>query len=138
MLNRREAFTATLLANGHVLVAGGHGPESVVTSGELYDPTANRWAMTADMTLARAGHTATLLRNGTVLVIGGFFLGNLRSAELYTPPGAQGSVPAPSTLHSQLAGLNAPLVGGAVLLAGVVVVFLLARLMTGRRRANLR
>ena len=138
MINGREAFSATLLANGHVLVAGGDGPASVVTSGELYDPTANRWAATADMTLARAGHTATLLRNGSVLVIGGFFLGNLRSAELYTPPGAQGSVPAPSTLHSQLAGLNAPLVGGAVLLAGVVVVFLLGRLITGRRRANLR
>jgi hypothetical protein len=104
-------------------VAGGDGPASVVTSSEQYDPTANRWAMTADMTLARAGHTATLLRNGSVLAIGGFFLGNLRSAELYTPPGAQGP------------GLNAPLAGGAVLLAGVVAVFLLARLMTGRRRA---
>jgi N-acetylneuraminic acid mutarotase len=134
MINGREAFSATLLANGHVLVAGGDGPASVVTSGELYDPTANRWAATADMKLARAGHIATLLRNGSVLVIGGFFLGNLRSAELYTPPGAQAAVPAPSTLHSQLAGLNAPLVGGAVLLMGVVVVFLLARL-TGRRRA---
>jgi N-acetylneuraminic acid mutarotase len=137
MINGREAFSATLLANGHVLVAGGDGPASVVTSGELYDPTANRWAATADMKLARAGHIATLLRNGSVLVIGGFFLGNLRSAELYTPPGAQASVPAVSTAstpRSQFAGLNAALVGGAVLLTGVVVVFLLARL-AGRRRA---
>ncbi|GAC1473834.1 MAG: hypothetical protein PVSMB3_09720 [Candidatus Dormibacteraceae bacterium] len=133
MLNGREAFSATLLANGHVLVAGGYGPESVVTSGEVYDPTANRWAATADMKLARAGHIATLLRNGSVLVIGGFFLGNMRSAELYTPP-PMAKAPAKSGSGSQLAWLNAPLVCGAVLLAVVVIVLLFTRLRGGRRR----
>lgn len=88
----REAYSATVLPDGLVLVAGGYGPQWVVASADLYDPVTDSWAAAADMQVARAGATATLLKNGSVLVIGGSFLGNLSSAELYRPPpGGQAS-----------------------------------------------
>jgi N-acetylneuraminic acid mutarotase len=84
----RYGATATLLASGKVLVAGGQGapvndqmPETgVLASAELYDPAAGTWSPTGSLLTVRAGHTATLLPNGKVLVIGGG-----TSAELYDP-----------------------------------------------------
>jgi len=59
---QREWHTATRLANGKVLVAGGWdldpGPLSSV---ELYDPGTNVWSVGASMAQLRTGHTATLL-----------------------------------------------------------------------------
>jgi Galactose oxidase, central domain len=85
----RYSSSATLLANGKVLVAGGATGESgfgQVASAELYDPATGAWTFTGSMSFARSLHTATLLRNGQVLVAGG--LSNqvpLQSAELYNP-----------------------------------------------------
>ena len=77
----RTGHTATLLANGKVLIAGGANG-GLLASAELYDPTAGKFTATGSMTLARQGHTATLLPNGEVLIIGG---GGGASAELYDP-----------------------------------------------------
>jgi uncharacterized delta-60 repeat protein len=84
----RSAHTATLLATGKVLVAGGAGDPSVTATAELYDPSdGGQWFGSATSTVARALHTTTLLPNGQVLVAGGSngttTLGN---AELYDPP----------------------------------------------------
>jgi len=80
----RLSHTATLLANGEVLVAGGRtyapGP---LAEAELYNPSTGVWTTTGSMNTARAGHTGTLLQNGQVLVAGGDSTGT--SAELYTP-----------------------------------------------------
>ena len=68
----RYVHTATLLANGKVLVAGG---ENFITgylgSAELYDPATGIWTATGSMGTEREYHTATLLANGKVLVAGG-------------------------------------------------------------------
>jgi N-acetylneuraminic acid mutarotase len=83
----RLYHTATLLANGTVLVAGGSGTEWFA-SAELYDPAAGTFAVTGNMTVARDYHTATLLLNGKVLITGGYDGGSgqtLASAELYDP-----------------------------------------------------
>jgi len=82
--------TATLLANGQVLVAGGlvPGPNgSALGSAELYDPVSGTFAPTAGMNESRQAHTATLLWDGRVLVVAGVNNGPeiLASAELYTP-----------------------------------------------------
>jgi N-acetylneuraminic acid mutarotase len=72
----RIAFTATLLRNGKVLVAGGAAPDSYQTiegiaSAELYDPARGTWTLTGSMATRRWDHTATLLPGGRVLVAGG-------------------------------------------------------------------
>lgn len=71
MTQARDSFTATLLPDGRVLVAGGDDGDRLA-SAELYDPATGRWTATGDMPEPYGGsHTATLLPNGTVLVAGG-------------------------------------------------------------------
>ena len=116
MKNARGAYTATLLANGLVLVAGGDSAPYTnsiagINGAELYDPSTGTFALTGSMTSPRYAHTATLLPNGKVLVTGG--LGNggsgkpppvLASAELYDPAAgtfaATGNMLAPRTNHT--------------------------------------
>ncbi len=71
MSTSRRRFTATLLPNGKVLVAGGYGGSGVTSTAELYDPKSGLFALTGTMNAARANHTATLLRDGKVLIAGG-------------------------------------------------------------------
>jgi N-acetylneuraminic acid mutarotase len=83
----RNAATATVLANGRVLVAGGlgsdHGP---LAAAELYDPTGGFWILAGGMTSGRSSHTATLLTDGTVLAAGGTTGSqSLRNSERYDP-----------------------------------------------------
>ena len=95
MARARADHTATLLASGQVLVAGGSGGGSAVqASAELYDPASNTWSTTDSMATARNLHTATLLRSGKTLVAGGLDSSDIggpqvpnvfASAELYDP-----------------------------------------------------
>jgi hypothetical protein len=95
LLEARAQHTATLLADGRVLVAGGRGRDATDTlaSTELFDPKTNAWAKGPTMTTPRAGHTATLLDDGRVLVVGGTApardgsarLDALETAELFDP-----------------------------------------------------
>ena len=82
----REGHTATLLADGRVLVAGGYGGSSIDTSTEIYDPAMGTWTSTGEMRAPRSGHTAVRLLDGRVLVAGGFStLSGGIGAELYDP-----------------------------------------------------
>lgn len=73
----RFSHSATLLANGTVLVAGGCSARSgdtnrALRSAEIYDPATNKWTVVKPMTDIRFGHTALRLKNNNkVLVIGG-------------------------------------------------------------------
>jgi N-acetylneuraminic acid mutarotase len=81
--------TATLIAGGRVLIAGGNGttPGEATSVAELYDPATATWSLAGSMATARVLHTATLLPNGKVLVTGGYndVSGYLQSAELFDP-----------------------------------------------------
>jgi len=87
----RNGHTATLLANGLVLVAGGTSSNgTILASAELYDLISGKWTITGSMAAARNNHTATLLPDGEVLVAGGIGTDNpqspcLATAELYNP-----------------------------------------------------
>ena len=86
MNQRRTGHTATRLADGKVLVAGGTGPSGYLASSELYDPATGAWTATGSMNDARYLHTATLLANGKVLIAAGFASADsLATSELYDP-----------------------------------------------------
>ncbi len=70
MTAARTNHTATLLADGRVLVAGGYGSD-FLSSAELYDHASGTFVTTGMMTTARSDHAATLLANGKVLITGG-------------------------------------------------------------------
>jgi len=64
---KRSAHTATLLADGRVLLAGGDAEGSA----EIYDPASGESTPAGNLSTARSGHTATLLSDGRVLIAGG-------------------------------------------------------------------
>ena len=72
LIGGRLRHTATLLATGNVLVAGGLDASGYPpASAQVYDPAAGTWTATGSLSGGRAYHTATLLLNGKVLVTGG-------------------------------------------------------------------
>src|SRR6266849_4095680 len=88
MRNVRFAATATLLANGQVLIAGGVAHEGTSSAtAELYDPATRGFALTGGLLTGRSRHTATLLQTGKVLIAGGIDKDGkpVRAAELYDP-----------------------------------------------------
>jgi len=84
LLAAHDEHTATALADGRVLVAGGND----LASAEIYNPATGAWTPTGDLHFARLNHTATRLADGRVLVVGGVdptSFTPLDSAELYNP-----------------------------------------------------
>jgi len=87
----RSDHTATLLANGKVLLAGGSdGTGATLVSTMLFDPATTTFAAGPPLSFARERHSATLLASGKVLLAGGraFSAGSyaaLVSAEIYDP-----------------------------------------------------
>jgi len=90
MAEARDDHTATLLADGRVLVVGGRdqsGKPVGVT--EIYDPAAQEFLLGPALQAPRFNHSATLLPDGSVLIVGGEMeahrLDALDSAELIVP-----------------------------------------------------
>jgi uncharacterized protein (TIGR03437 family) len=106
-------YTATLLADGQVLVAGGvdYISEQRVSAEELFDPISGKWTVTSPLISGRSSHTATLLQNGEVLVAGGVDARldvcppRRRSAELYNPTTGSGTLASVSAASFSLMGL---------------------------------
>jgi hypothetical protein len=91
MTANRGGHTATLLATGKVLIAGGSDGDLTGTglaSAELFDPSAGTFTPTGSMSVGRYLHTATQLQDGRVLVVGGALTsaaGPVATAEIYDP-----------------------------------------------------
>jgi len=82
----RAGHTATRLADGRILVAGGRNGDQALGTAEIYDQATGSFGPAFTMIAARSAHSATLLPNNTVLVAGG--LDNawlpLSSTEIYS------------------------------------------------------
>lgn len=93
-----DGFTATLLDDGRVLIAGGWDGNNFVDppwtyerAASLFDPATGTTTPTGPLNVGRAGHVAARLSGGRILVIGGTGvmtrteMQNLTSAEIYDP-----------------------------------------------------
>lgn len=118
MATARGLHTATRLASGKVLVAGGlmDNIGTQLASAELFDGTSS-FAATGAMTTPRDRHTATLLPSGQVLFTGGMGAGApVSSAELFDGTSsfaATGAMTVPRYIHTAIL-----LPSGKVLVAG--------------------
>src|SRR5437867_2486212 len=102
----RAEHTATLLANGTVLIAGGRDAAGQpLASPEVYDPTTRTFSLAPSaLVVPRQDHTATLLPDRRVLVAGGSNAsGALDSAELYDPTAGTVSPAGPLSVPRTLA-----------------------------------
>ena len=118
----RVAHTATLLADGRVLIVGGRG-EKVNASAEVFDPKTLRFTETGSLITARYKHTAGLLPDGRVLIAGGSderdWQGNLNSAEIFDPKTGKFSATSPlNESRFKLPEQAVQLSSGALLVAG--------------------
>lgn len=129
----RANHTATLLADGRILVTGGlNSFGRGIAGAEIYSPATNSWSPAGRMREARYHHTATLLPNRRVLVAGGHQLTGdgstvaLSSAELYDPAtnswlaAPRMSVPRDNHTATSLPGGRVLVVGGGTRTAGFV------------------
>ena len=114
----RTQHTATLLADGRVLIVGGSTSVEALASAEIYDPAAGSFVAAASLASPRTGHTSTMLPSGKVLIVGGENSGGaLASAQLYDPTtntfSSTGSMTTPRSGHTATLLAN-----GKVLIAG--------------------
>ena len=127
MGTERASHTATLLANGKVLITGGYNNTEVLATAELFDPATGTFTSTGAMSTPRFSHTATLLADGKVLVTGGSSdlgalstannSGDLATAELFDP--ATGTFTATGTMKEVRSEHTATLLAnGRVLVVG--------------------
>lgn len=108
MTTALTSHSATLLANGQLLFAGGvicsADDCSYLASAEIFNPVTRRFAAVGKMIGARDSHTATLLTDGTVLLAGGRSTDALSTVEIYNPDTgrftAAGAMGAPRFFHT--------------------------------------
>ncbi len=81
----RLSHSATLLADGKVLVAG--GTDANQSTAEVYDPANDAWTPVGNLKVPRFAHSALRLSDGKVLISGGHAsgVGDCSIAELYDP-----------------------------------------------------
>jgi len=87
MTARRGDPSATLLADGDVLIAGGADRDTPggISSAEVFHAASMTFRTVGPMHFARISHTSTLLDDGRVLIVGGRGERVNASAEIYDP-----------------------------------------------------
>ncbi|WP_437278577.1 kelch repeat-containing protein [Sorangium sp. So ce375] len=121
MSNKRAQHTATLLASGKVVIAGGRSYSSStivnLQSAEIFDPTSTLWVMAPSMAHAHIGTFATRLYDGRVLAAGTDDWLN-RAGDLYDPTTNTWTSVAPMTRAHAWGSTVTGFVNNKVLVAG--------------------
>ena len=126
MATARVMHTATLLADGRVLIAGGYSSSQTgLASAEVWDPATGHFSPTGGLSAGRGNQTATRLGDGRVLVAGGFTAfpgGALASAEVHEP--TTGSFTSVASMGAPRGDHTATMLNdGTVLVAGGFTAF---------------
>ena len=104
------SHTATLMADGKVLVTGGNGGgiggDYIVAHSDRFDPSIGGWRPAGDLLEARYGHAATLLPNGDVLISGGETQSSHYPTLQYTTLGSTERFEAATGRWTEAASLN--------------------------------
>jgi hypothetical protein len=123
MTTPRAAHSATLLMNGHVLIAGGctqgtcdSGPAT--QTAEIFDPQTRGFTVIGRLVQPRLSHAAVQLEDGAVMLLGGWVSGRVTvSTERFDPTtGTFNS--APDMLEPRADFSATVLKDGRVLIAG--------------------
>jgi hypothetical protein len=105
----RYTHTATLLADGRVLIVGGVDEAGQrLTSVEIWDPATETFGPAGPMAQPRWQHASTLLADGRVLLVGGDRDGQPVTAETWDPADGAFS-PAGSLPGSSAGGFHVPI-----------------------------
>ena len=122
MTAARTEHTATLLADGTVLVAGGKNTKDYLETAEISDPSkpaASAWTAAISMFKSRWGHAASALKDGRVLITGGFVsMDSTTSIVLYDPKTKSWQVPGAMMSVARRYHTSTLLNNGKVLLIG--------------------
>jgi hypothetical protein len=125
MTEARNSPTATLLADGRVLVTGGRNWDAdgnlvILASAEIFDPATNTFErLSTPMNDSRWVHTATRLQDGRVLILGGLTQGRgLASGEVFDPVTRE-FTGVGAMAHARNYHTATPLPNGQVLIVGV-------------------
>lgn len=85
---RDYTASAVLMADGNVLISGGHDGHQFLETAEIYYPKENVFKPTGSMNEKRYQHFSFLLNNGEIVIVGGNSIGNKRNikdVEIYKP-----------------------------------------------------
>jgi Kelch motif len=115
MRSARVDHSATLPADGRVLITGGRDAVGAVNTIEVFDPASGAFTAGPIMGVARAGHRATLLSDGRVLIAGGDVNG---SAEIFDSTAGSFSVGGATLITARSKHSAALLMDGRVLIVG--------------------
>src|SRR6266446_3189050 len=114
----RQGHTATLLADGRVVLIGGENASGPVSQAEIFDPAAGSFSAVATSIASRTDHAATLLGDGRVLVTGGRQHDTVLNATEVFDPQTNSFLAGPALQHARTGHSVTVLADGKLLIVG--------------------